>query len=155
MALGSCHSVKILWQLALLHIPQQRMWKVVKSCKIGHRLAEWGSTEPIVKKVVDTTANNTSHLTAACVTMKHLEPALLWSGCCRQHRNGTIWRRPVSSFCRWAANNVLFLTLKNLSFSLRAHTTNGWKILSKRDETKFSHDLYCCRVKISIYTVAK
>lgn len=48
-------------------------------------LDSWHCRDSIVNMVFDTTAANTGHVTAACVTIQqHLNRALLWSGC-RHH----------------------------------------------------------------------
>ena len=45
-------------------------------------LEEWNCSENIVNMVFDTTAANTGHLTAACISIQNkLDKPLLWSGC--------------------------------------------------------------------------
>ena len=45
-------------------------------------LNSWHCTESIVNMTFDTTASNTGHISAACVTIQQrLGEALLWSGC--------------------------------------------------------------------------
>ena len=52
-------------------------------------LDSWHCRDSIVDMVFDTTAANTGHVTAACVTIQqHLNRALLWSGC--QHHIGEV-----------------------------------------------------------------
>lgn len=84
VAVGNIHEVK------LLGVPY---YKPGTDCKSGDIITErtvktldsWHCKDSICNMVFDTTASNTGHISAACVTMqKALQKPLLWSGC-RHH----------------------------------------------------------------------
>ena len=75
--------------LKLLGVPIYRSGEESSGNKIANltldQLNSWHCTESIVNMTFDTTASNTGHVSAACVTIQQrLGKALLWSGC-RHH----------------------------------------------------------------------
>lgn len=133
---GTAHEVK------LLGVPSYQPGTDTKSGQIisdltCELLGSWGCTDSIVNMTFDTTASNTGHVTAACVTIqKKLDRALLWSAC--RHHVGEVVLSHVFSDLKIEASkspDVTLFTRFRKSYELLPHDTD--QPLSRFDLTQF------------------
>lgn len=102
-------------------------------------LDKWGCREQIASMVFDTTASNTGHLSAACVSIQtKLDRPLLWSAC-RKHIGeliiGHVWddlKIEVSS----SKDTNVFKRFREQGYENTAHTFTEERVLTTQDASK-------------------
>lgn len=102
-------------------------------------LHTWNCADSIVNMVFDTTASNTGHLSAACITIQHnLQRALLWSAC--RHHVGEVILTQVFNDLHIEASRSPEVTLFSrfrAKFDLFPHSCNEDQPLSILDLSQF------------------
>ena len=128
--------------LKLLGVPIYPSGKESSGNKIANLtldlLNSWHCTESIVNMTFDTTASNTGHVSAACVTIQQrLGKALLWSGC--RYHIGEVMVSHVFEYLKIENSrspDVILFSKFRKNFSLIGKTFKK-SSLSRFDSTKF------------------
>ena len=82
--LGSASGVKLLGVAKYPPGSDQKTGDLIGN-SASNFLFDWGCTKSVINMCFDTTASNTGHISAACITLqKNMDRALLWSAC-RHH----------------------------------------------------------------------
>ena len=144
-------------EMKLLGVPSYQPGTDKKSGQIIMELTtklleSWHCADNIVNMTFDTTASNTGHVTAACVTIQHeLHRALLWSGC--RHHIGEVILTHIFNDLKIEVSKspeiTLFQRFKK-NFDLMPRSSNA--LLSRFNSTTFSDAaqrlLADCRVNV-------
>lgn len=103
-------------------------------------LLSWNCAESVVNMTFDTTASNTGHVTAACVTIQQrLGRALLWSAC--RHHVGEVVLSHVFNDLQIETSkspDVTLFTRLRKNFNLLSVVRSVGERLSRFDSTAFS-----------------
>jgi hypothetical protein len=106
-------------------------------------LRSWNCTDSIINMAFDTTASNTGHVTAACVSIQmQIGRALLWSGC--QHHVGEVILTHVFESLKIEVSKspdvTLFTRFRKNFERLETHRSASQR-LSRFDATKFNENV--------------
>lgn len=135
-------------ELKLLGVPSyqpgtdRKSGDIIADLTVG-LLSSWQCTESVVNMTFDTTASNTGHVTAACVTVqKQLGRALLWSAC--RHHVGEIILSHVFDDLKIEASKspdvTLFTRFRKNFQMLTVPSKSTDEKLSRLNLTSFNHE---------------
>lgn len=138
ISVGNANETKLLGVPSYKPGTDRRSGQIISELTVN-LLHSWHCADSIVNMVFDTTASNTGHLSAACITIqKDLQRALLWSAC--RHHVGEVILTHVFNDLHIEASRSPEITLFSrfrAKFDLFPHTCSSDQPLSILDISQF------------------
>lgn len=138
VVVGNAHILKLLGVPSYLPGTDRKSGDIIADLTVD-LLKTWNCMDSIVNMTFDTTASNTGHVSAACVTIqKRLDRALLWSAC--RHHVGEVILSHVFTDLKIEASKSPDVTLfakYRKNYDLLPQCSQGVQ-LAKFDPTPFS-----------------
>ena len=138
ISVGDSNEIKLLGVPAYKPGTDRKSGDIISDLTVN-LLHSWKCADSIVNMVFDTTASNTGHLSAACITIQNdLKRALLWSAC--RHHVGEVILTHVFNDLHIEASRSPEVTLFSrfrAKFDLVPHSCNEDQPLSTLDLSQF------------------